>query len=479
MKSGLGKMSEITGKKMPWILILVLNATAFITAFIGSAVNLAVPAMGRQFGHPSLTVGWVVSSFIIASVVVLVPLGALSDRHNFYRRIIYLAGVTLFTLASFLCPLSSSLAMLIFFRSLQGIASGAIYATSLAILTENVPPSRRGRVIGLNVSSVYTGLSVGPVLGGWVTHTFGWQGVFYLTGVVGTAVAVSAWRILPAASAPGAKESARPLRWLDALLFMFGITMVMLGFSSLTAFIHAWLLLVGGAVLIGFFTYFELQREHPLMNLRLFADPGYAFSNLAALISYAATFAVGFLLSIYLQDVRGYTSATAGTILLAQPVVMAIVAPLAGRWSDKIQPRTLASWGMGLTAAALFALGWLSLTVPIIVVVTALAVLGFGFGLFSSPNANAVMSCVTTQFYGVAGSTLATMRVLGNTFSMSLVMFLAGIMGAMTVAAPVEAVIAFVRLTFIVFAALCSCGVFLSMKRGHIVLGEGKNTRSS
>jgi MFS family permease len=455
--------------KVPWGLLFVLNATALLTAFVGSSVNLAVPDIGRQFGHPSLAVGWVVSSFIIASVAVLVPLGALSDRGSVWRRNIFLFGLLLFTLASLASPWSLSLGALIFFRTLQGIASGAIYATQLAILTESVPPAIRGRAIGMNVSAVYIGLSVGPVLGGMLTHVFGWQGVFYFAAGVGVLVNLAAFVLLKSATEK-LLDTAKPLRLLDSLLFASGISLAMVGISSLATYFFAWLLIASGAMLLVVFVLLELRREHPLMNLRLFADPGYAFSNLAALISYAATFAVGFLLSVYLQDVRGLTAAAAGSILLAQPVMMALVAPFAGRFSEKVQPRLLASWGIGLVAAALFALVWLSATISLIFVVLALIVLGIGFGLFSSPNANAVMSCVSFNFYGIAGSTLATMRVLGNTLSMSLVMFLAGMMGATVSGAPVLTVMLFIRVSFVVFAVLCFGGVFLSLRRGHIKL---------
>jgi len=455
--------------KVPWGLLFVLNATAFLTAFVGSSVNLAVPDIGRQFGHPSLAVGWVVSSFIIASVAVLVPLGALSDRGPGWRRKIFLFGLLLFTFASLASPWSLTLGTLVFFRGLQGVASGAIYATQLALLTENVPPALRGRAIGMNVSAVYIGLSVGPVVGGMLTHAFGWQGVFYLAAGVGLLVNLAALALLKSANEEPS-DAAKPWRLADSLLFASGISMAMVGISSLATYAFAWLLITVGALMLVVFVFLELRREHPLMNLRLFADPGYAFSNLAALISYAATFAVGFLLSVYLQDVRGMTAAAAGSILLAQPVMMVLVAPFAGRFSEKIQPRLLASWGIGLVAAALFALVWLTATIPLIFVVLALIVLGFGFGLFSSPNANAVMSSVSFKLYGVAGSTLATMRVLGNTLSMSLVMFLAGMMGATVAGAPSLSVMLFIRVSFVVFAALCFGGVFLSLKRGHIEL---------
>ena len=455
-----------------WPLLWVLNATAFLTAFVGSAINLAVPHIGRTFGHPSLVVGWVVSSFIIASVAVLVPLGALSDRSQRWRHRIFLGGLLLFTLASILSPWAPNLLVLILCRILQGIASGAIYATQLAILTENVPALLRGRAIGLNVSSVYVGLSVGPVIGGWITHVWGWPGVFYWAGGVGLLVNLAAFLLLPRDSGREGSEESKVWRWGDAACFSLGITLAMLGIAALTYHPWAWLLIPTGVVLLAVFTYLELQREHPLMNLRLFANRGYAFSNLAALISYAATFAVGFVLSIYLQDIRGLTSAAAGSLLLAQPVVMALVAPFAGRLSEKVQPRLLASLGMGLTAVALFGLVWLTATIPLGMVIVALVVLGFGFGLFSSPNANGVMNCVTPQHYGVAGSTLATMRVLGNTLSMSLVMVLAGVTGADLLGATQATQLTFTRVIFGFFAALCFAGVFLSLQRGHIPVPE-------
>jgi MFS family permease len=196
----------------------------------------------------------------------------------------------------------------------------------------------------------------------------------------------------------------------------------------------------------------------------------FRFSNLAALINYSATFAVTFMLSLYLQYVQGYGAERAGIVLVSRPVVMAVTSIYAGRLSDRVEPRLLASSGMGLVTAGLVMLVFLGAGSGTGHVVFCLLVLGLGFGLFSSPNTNAVMSSVERRFYGVASGTVSTMRILGQVFSMGIVTFvLAIILGRVPVTPAVhDGLVHSMRITFTIFAGLCFLGIFASLARGRI-----------
>ena len=194
----------------------------------------------------------------------------------------------------------------------------------------------------------------------------------------------------------------------------------MLGFTWLPGWRGAAMLLLAAAA-FPLFMRWETRSAHPIFQARLVrGNTVFAFSNLAALVNYSATFAISFLLSLYLQYIKGFTPRTAGLVLIAQPVVMALFSPLAGRLSDRLEPRVVSSLGMGLCAAGLFAFAWLGRTSGLGFIVAALVLVGFGFALFSSPNTNAVMGSVEKKFYGVAASTLGTMRIVGQMLSMGI-----------------------------------------------------------
>jgi MFS family permease len=219
----------------------------------------------------------------------------------------------------------------------------------------------------------------------------------------------------------------------------------------------------------------EMNLQQPLMNLRLFSrNVAFAFSNLAALINYSATFAVGFLLSLHLQVVLGYDSQAAGLILLSQPVIMAAISPFAGRLSDRVEPRVVASWGMTLTTLGLLIFCFISQNTPLWLLVINLAVLGTGFALFSSPNSNAVMSAVEKRFYGVASSTLGTMRLVGQAFSMAIVTMIMALYVGRTklTAASAGQFLDGARTSFIILTVICLGGIFASLARGNVRSGE-------
>jgi MFS family permease len=225
-----------------------------------------------------------------------------------------------------------------------------------------------------------------------------------------------------------------------------------------------------GLVLMAAFVRWEGRTMYPVVDVAMFArNRVFAMGNLAALINYSATFAVGFLLSLYLQYVRSLSPAAAGTILLSQPVVMAIVSPFAGRLSDRVPSRVVASTGMALVAAGLFMLAPVGPATPMPFIVAALVVLGCGFGLFSSPNTNGVMGSVAPPLYGVASATLGTARLTGQMFSMGVAMLVLTLfVGREPIGSGNE--IAFVRgirAAFLVFGVLCVGGTFASLARGE------------
>jgi MFS family permease len=256
----------------------------------------------------------------------------------------------------------------------------------------------------------------------------------------------------------------------------------MYGMSSVAS--HTWeiYVLAAGVLILGLFVKYELGVTYPVLNMRLFTgNATFAFSNLAALINYSATFAVGFLLSLHLQVVLGFNSQTAGLVLLSQPILMALLSPYAGRLSDRVEPRVVSSLGMALTTAGLLVFCFLNKGLPLWLIVLDLAVLGTGFALFSSPNSNAVMGSVEKRFYGVASSTLGTMRLVGQAVSMAIVTLVVTLfIGNVELgSANPEMLVRGARTAFIIFTVLCFMGIFASLKRGNVIAGPGPSVEGA
>ncbi|AEG61590.1 MFS transporter [Desulforamulus ruminis] len=451
--------------------LLVATTASFLTPFMGSAINLAVPAIGKEFNSSALLLSWVVTSFLLASAAFLVPFGRLADIVG--RKKVFITGITIFSLASIFCGMAGSVEALIAFRVLQGVGSAMIFGTGMAILTSVFPPQERGKVLGINGATVYVGLSLGPVLGGFMNHQFGWHSIFYLNAVLGILAALLAFYKL---TGEWAGASGEKYDWVGALLYILGLVTFMYGVSATaTSALAKYLLAVGFMLLILFIRY-EMKVTYPVLNLKLFSrNITFAFSNLAALINYSATFALGFLLSVYLQVVMGYDSQQAGLILLAQPVLMALLSPFAGRLSDRVEPRIVSSWGMALTTLGLGVFSFLSGGTPLWLIIINLALLGTGFALFSSPNSNAVMGSVEKKYYGIASSTLGTMRLTGQAISMAIVTLIINLFVGNVELNTADAALLLkgTRTAFMVFAIVCLGGVFASLARGNVKASLG------
>lgn len=443
--------------------LLVATLASFLTPFMGSSVNIALPSIGRHFGMDAVSLSWVATAYLLAAAVFLVPFGKIADIYG--RKKVFTLGMITYTVASLLLAISTSAAMLIAFRVVQGIGSAMIFGTAVAMLTSVFPAQERGRALGVNVAAVYLGLSLGPFLGGVLTEHSGWRSVFWFNVPLGLLViAAVVWKL----KTEWAEARGERFDLGGSLIYGAALVALMYGFSLLPELSGAWLI-IAGILGIGAFIWWETRARVPVLDMNLFRNNTvFALSNLAAFINYSATFAVTFLLSLYLQYVKDLTPQSAGLILVAQPAMQAAVSPFAGRVSDRVAPRVIASAGMTLTTVGLTMLVFVGQDTLLAFVVVSLIVLGLGFGLFSSPNTNAVMGAVEKRFYGVASGTLATMRLTGQMFSMGIAMLIISIFVGRVEIAPehFQALVTSMQVAFIVFAALCFAGIFASLARG-------------
>lgn len=459
--------------KLP--LLTVVMMTSFLTTFTGSALNLSVPAISSEFQAGAVSVGWIITGYILSSAALSVPFGRFADLYG--KKPVLVTGQILFTLFALLCSLSWNIQTIIAFRLLQGVGASMIFSTNVAILVASYPPEMRGRMLGLSVSATYLGLSLGPVLGGVLNHNFGWRSVFYVTTVLAAVISVlSIFKLRePAPPQMSAdrenrtkEEIFRRMDLTGCLLYTSMLVCIMYGFSSITSGPAAKILLPAGIVLLLIFIHHENRVEGPLVNLNMFrGNRVFTYSNIAALLNYGASYAVSYLLSIYLQTVQGFDSQTAGLILITSPVFQTILSPVTGKLSDRHSPYLLASWGMAVSAMGIFALIFIRKDYPFPLFIAALVVIGIGFALFSSPNTNAIMACVDKKDYSVASSITATSRSIGHTLSMAIVTTVtAVIVGNVTLAsAPQEKILLAMRISFIVFTFLSILAIFFSSRR--------------
>ncbi len=445
--------------------LLVTTLDSFLTPMMGSAVAVALPSIARDFAMNAVQMGWVASAYLLAAAAFLLPCGRLADIHG--RIKVFTIGTLLFGAASLMAGLAPHAGIFLLARVLQGMGGAMIFGTSVAILTSVFPPQRRGWVLGINVAATYSGLSMGPFIGGLLTQSFGWRSVFLINVPLGLLVLAAIWLKMRRDWAECRGET---FDWKGSLGYSLMLIAFMLGFTWLPGWRGAAMLLLAAAA-FPLFMRWETRILHPIFQARLVrGNTVFAFSNLAALVNYSATFAISFLLSLYLQYIKGFTPRTAGLVLIVQPVVMALFSPVAGRLSDRLEPRVVASLGMGLCAAGLFAFIWLGETSGLGFIVAALVLVGFGFALFSSPNTNAIMGSVEKKYYGVAASTLGTMRMVGQMLSMGIATLVFSIIIGKVRIVPENfpLLLASMRVSFVIFFVLCGCGVFFSLARGRM-----------
>lgn len=445
------------------LIMVMLNA--FATPLMLSAVNVALPHIAKDLNLDAVTLSWIPMVYLMASAMFVLIFGRLADMYG--RKRIFLTGTICVIVTSILAAFSNSGALLISARFLQGLSAAMLYATQIAIVSSVFPPKKRGHAIGQTVSLIYFGLAGGPLIGGIIVDLFGWRGSFILHIPLALVVL-----LIGIFKVPGDwhSEETGSFDIKGAVLYSISILLLCAGISYVPDNIG---IISIGLSLLGIIWFFQYASgaSFPIFDVRLFIkNKIFTFSCLASFISYTAVFANVVLISLYLQYLKGFPASTAGIIMMTQPLTMALIAPIAGRLSDRQEPRIIATLGMIVTGAGLLMLAALDQASTIQYIVGALFVTGLGFSLFSSPNANAIMGSVEKKYYGSATGSIATMRILGQMSSMVIVTLIFALM-----LGQVEITITnygqlgnAIRMIFTITAFLCLPGIFLSLARGRM-----------
>jgi EmrB/QacA subfamily drug resistance transporter len=403
-----------------WELLALTSVGAFMTPLDGSIVSVALAKMGPDLKLSFGASIWVQIAYLLATAVLLIPLGRLADQRG--RVHFYLAGVVIFTIGSLLSGLSMNGVWLIASRVVQGGGGALLMATSAAIVTAVFPPQERGKALGINVMAVYIGLAVGPVLGGQIVDHLGWRWIFFVNIPIGLVTFAWGSLLLPRSERLNEKAPRNDLAGAALLGAFLVCLLVPLTFAPEWGWAAARtiILLVASAASLVAFVSTELHVRDPVLDLDLLLHNRlFATANTAALLNYMALYAISILTAIYLEIVQGRSAAQTGWLMVAQPAMMALLSPFAGRLSDRLGSRLLSTTGMVLVAAGMVMLATVPITAGIARVMLSLAVVGIGMAAFSAPNTSAIMGSVERSKLSLASAFLGTMRVTGQALSVA------------------------------------------------------------
>jgi EmrB/QacA subfamily drug resistance transporter len=458
-------MEQYTAKSATMVLLTVCIAQ-FMAPFMLTSIGVALPSLGRDLGASAVEIGLVEQCYLLSLAMCMLTFGRLGDIVG--QRIIFLLGLATFTLFTFLLGFSSSIFAVITLRFFQGLGAAMMLSGSMALVAAAFPPSQRARKIGLVSTCTYTGLSLGPVIGGFVTLHFGWRHVFLMPVPIGLAAILVC---LFGMGEMGRNASGERMDWPGSLVYALGIGCIMTGAAHAHQVAFGVPLLLIGTVALVLFLIMESRCSSPLLDVTLLRDNRFfTFSSLAALGNYAATFGIVFFMSLFLQYAKGLSARQAGMVLLLQPLMQVVTSPLAGRLADRIEIAKLATAGMLISGAGLL-LAALTLDVhmPLWLIAAELMLIGAGFGIFITPNTTAIMDSVDRRRYGVASGMIGAMRTLGMATSLTIITLVFSLfMGDQAITdANLPRFLLSMKTALVVFSLFSCLGVILSLSRGR------------
>jgi MFS family permease len=406
--------------------------TNFAMPFMFAGVGVALPAIGREMAMSGAALGLFVTAYLGTATALMLPAGRISDAGD--KNSLFTLGVALFAATTLVLAVLPSVPLLLTFRVLQGMCFALVAATNMAILTENVPGERLGRAMGLNVGAVYVGLAAGPFAAGAITTALGWRWVFVISGLLSVIATVLSVLTLP-------RRWVRPqlqFDWPGALTSATGFALLIVGSATVGESSLGWWVAAGGVALLALFVRIEKTSSSPLLSLTALAGRPVLLRALTVqFLTYAGAMGTSLLFSLYLQVSRGWTAREAGWLLVVSPVLMALLAPLAGRAADRRRPQLLAALGVTLIFTGTVAAWLVPTTSSMALIVVSLVTHGVGFALFSSPNMTVIMGNAPGERTSMASALSAQMRSLGMVCALMLITgFMAVKLGPAGVAAP-------------------------------------------
>ena len=440
------------------LILLICTILSFFSVFAVNAVMVVIPSIASEFHMSNIVQNWVTIIFLLVVAVISVPAGQISGKYGLKKVTIF--SIIFFIIISIVNVLVTSAEEFLVCRLLLGISLALLNVTSMAMVVSAFRPEERGKALGINITGVYIGLSLSPVLGGILNYQLGWRSVI-LFGVPFLFVILVL--LLTKIDDEWITFENIPIDIKGAISYGIGMVLFMYGFTILNKPLGVILTILGIVVLI-VFGLIELRQDNPLFDIRFFKNRKFLSSNFASLCAYLATFAVTTILNYHLQYIKGFDSQSSGIILLVAPLCQVVLAPIAGRLSDKYVPQILAAIGMGLGTISLLLFSFLNTETPLEFLIISMIIYGVGFGLFSPPNTNVIMSSVPPKNTSVASAAVATMRTVGQAMSMGiLTLVFAFVMGNVPIVEQYyPLLISSCNITCLICVVLCIASVFAS-----------------
>ena len=320
--------------------VLVSFLTSFFAVFLAAGIVIGVPSIASEFGMNNVVQNWIITIALLVVAIFTLPAGQLSGKFGVKKSL--LGGVLLYLFASIGAVLSFSTESFMIFRMLQGAGVAFLNVSAMAMVVQAVKPQNRGKALGFTVTGVYLATSLSPVICGFLVHNLGWRSMFYFViPFLVLCIALMIWKITD----EWKTYENDKIDTVGSILYGIGILLFIYGFTTL-ATTNGLLLTIAGLIILVAFGAYELRQKSPVFNMNLFKNKKFTSSNIAALCSYIAVMVVTTILNYHFQYVRGWNAQMAGMILIITPIIMAIMAPNAGKLSDRIHPQKLSAIGM-------------------------------------------------------------------------------------------------------------------------------------
>ncbi len=389
-------------------ILAAVIASQFAPPFMFSGVAVLLPDLGSDLGAGAASLGLIETLFLAGSLSFMLPAGQLADATD--KRTLYKLGLLGFGLISLVIGFSSSVGLILVMRFLQGVSASMIASTGAGIVADLVPPDRRGRVFGISMGTIYSGLALGPVCAGLIVEAAGWRGVFFVGGTVLLAGAAFVERIMPS-------RGRWPSRGPDPVsvgVLVLAVLSLVLGTAHARTGAFGIALIGFGAFFFAVFLWRQRKISKPVLDVaRLAENRPLRSALLVQLLLYMNAFCTVFMLSLLMQVTLGYPSRISGQVLAIGTVVMAAVSPLAGRFADRLRPTLISTFGVVAVAVSSVLGATLGPETPILRVAVLMGLQGLGFGLFASANITTIMNSVRPDEVGRAGAMAAMSRHLG------------------------------------------------------------------
>lgn len=398
-------------------ILLSVGLGTFVSGLNTSIVNTVLPEIQNVLQLPLTSVQWIVSIYTLILCGLILPMGRLGDLIG--HRKVYLVGLLLLSVFSIGCGFSQSLSMILIYRALQAIAGAMVMAAGPSILTAAFPHEQRGKVLGLMAATVYVGISLGPVLGGWLTTWMGWSSIFYSYIPFTILAMYFGFRFVPQTE----KKPRVRFDFLGGFLFLTSLTLFLLALNRgpISQWSAVWLAILVLSVIFGLlFVWTESKTSVPMIRLTLLKNHVISLAILANMSNYIAMFFYYSLIPIYLVQAMNFPLSKVGTVLAVAPFSMLVFASFSGYISDSIGTRIPTTIGMGILTLGLFILPVFQSGMTLNLIVISCILVGMGSGLFTSPNNSAVFGATPSTMRGIASGLTGTARYLGQAIGVTL-----------------------------------------------------------